>query len=59
MALTGNFRCQKSGSGSTAVHILVTMRRFFVTCPKVNRLCNKKSNAFVAAATICSQRLYV
>jgi hypothetical protein len=35
-------RCLKSGSGSTAVYTTVTWRSFYVSCPKINQLCNKK-----------------
>jgi hypothetical protein len=51
-------RCLKSGSGSTAVYTTVTWRSFYVSCPKINQLCNKKSHAFVAAITVCNQKLF-
>jgi hypothetical protein len=53
------FRCHVSGTGNEAVYRHITMRLFYAKCPKVNMLCNKLSNAYVAAVTVCAQRLYV
>lgn len=36
----------------------VTWRLFYANCRRVNLLCNAGSNAFVAAAIICRQRLF-
>lgn len=33
-------------------------RYFYVTCPKLNRLCSTTSGAWVAANTVCQQRLW-
>lgn len=33
-------------------------RKFRVNCPKINRQCNSKSEAWVAAVTVCNQRLF-
>ena len=35
-----------------------TMRLFSVKCPKVNFLCSERSTAWVAAVTVCNQRLF-
>lgn len=35
-----------------------TWRLFSVKCPKVNFLCNDRSTAYVAAVTVCNQRLF-
>jgi hypothetical protein len=35
-----------------------TWRRFKVNCPKVNFQCNAMSEAWVAASTVCQQRLW-
>ena len=35
-----------------------TQRYFYVTCPHVNSMCSQLSGAYVAATTICGQRLY-
>lgn len=51
-------RCLKSGSGAQAVYTHVTWRLFYADCPKINQLCNKKSNAFVPAITVCNQKLF-
>lgn len=40
------------------VYQYVTMRNFRVNCPKINFLCNTRSNAYVAAVAVCAQRLY-
>ena len=35
-----------------------TMRYFLVNCPKLNQLCSASSGAWVAASTVCNQRLF-
>lgn len=35
-----------------------TWRLFKVQCPKVNSLCSNLSNAYVAAITVCNQKLF-
>jgi hypothetical protein len=40
------------------IHTCATWRRFRVNCPKINFQCNSLSEAWVAAATVCRQRLY-
>lgn len=40
------------------VYTCSTYRLFKVNCPKVNVLCNTTSEAFVAAITVCNQRLF-
>ena len=35
-----------------------TWRRFRVSCPKINSLCSTRSEAWVAAITVCNQHLY-
>lgn len=52
-------RCLKSGSGNTAVYTTVTWRIFYANCPKLNQLCSKFSSGYVAAVTVCNQRLFV
>jgi len=38
----------------------VTWRVFFPMCPKINvsQLCNQSAGAYVAAVTVCAQRLF-
>ena len=35
-----------------------TWRLFYANCPKANRQCSRYSKAYVAAITVCLQRLY-
>ena len=39
--------------------IEVTSQFFFVRCPRANQLCSSTSGAFVAAITVCNQRLFL
>lgn len=36
----------------------VTWRFFYPKCPKINQLCNPQAGAYVAAVTVCNQRLF-
>ncbi len=44
-------------SEDNPVYVCATWRKFRVNCPKVNVLCNTTSEAYVAAITVCNQRL--
>lgn len=46
-----------NASGNEEI-IVVTSKFFFVRCPRVNQLCSSTSGAFVAAITVCNQRLF-
>jgi|GEM_PF-2765545 hypothetical protein len=35
-----------------------TWRKFKVQCPKLNQLCSNHSEAYVAAITVCNQKLF-
>jgi hypothetical protein len=53
------FKCVKSiDEEGNKVYTCTTKRLFRVSCPKVNRQCNARSEAFVAAVTVCNQRLF-
>lgn len=43
---------------SQPVYTCAAWRRFRVQCPKINQLCNSRSEAWVAAVTVCNQHLY-
>ena len=47
-------KCKKDDGTIT----YVTMRVFYPKCPKVNQLCNPQGGAYVAAVTVCNQRLF-
>ena len=54
LALSSGFSCEKpSGNIET-----VKMRYFLANCPKSNQICSAISGAWVAAATVCNQRLF-
>lgn len=40
------------------IYTCATWRKFRVQCPKVNQLCSTMSEAWVAAVTVCNQRLF-
>jgi len=40
------------------IYTCATWRKFRVSCPKLNQLCSTRSEAWVAAITVCNQRLY-
>lgn len=49
-----NLYCEKTD----ASHVCATWRNFVAACPKLNQLCGGKSSAWVAAITVCNQRLF-
>lgn len=51
------FKCKKIAANPVRTEC-VTMRKFYVTCPKLNQLCNKLSNAWVASVVVCRQNLF-
>lgn len=54
-----HFKCVKSvDTEGNKVYTCTTKRLFRVSCPKLNRLCNARSEAYVAAVTVCNQRLF-
>jgi hypothetical protein len=40
------------------IYTCATWRKFRVSCPKLNQLCSAQSEAWVAAVTVCNQRLF-
>ncbi len=40
------------------IYTCATWRKFRVNCPKLNQLCSTQSEAWVAAVTVCNQRLF-
>lgn len=55
LAITGSFTCENpEGTPLTERQ----MRFFLANCPRVNQLCSQFSGAWVAAATVCNQRLF-
>lgn len=40
------------------IYTCATWRKFKVSCPKVNFQCSNRSEAWVAAVTVCNQRLF-
>ena len=40
------------------IYTCATWRKFRVNCPKVNAQCSALSEAWVAAVTVCNQRLF-
>jgi hypothetical protein len=40
------------------IYTCATWRRFRVNCPKINFQCSSLSEAWVAAAVVCRQRLF-
>lgn len=40
------------------IYTCATWRKFRVNCPKVNFLCSSLSEAWVAAVTVCNQKLF-
>ena len=51
------FKCKKVAANPVRTEC-VNMRLFYVTCPKLNQLCNKLSNAYVASVVVCRQNLF-
>jgi hypothetical protein len=51
--------CYKGNdSEGDPIYTCATWRKFKVSCPKVNALCSSRSEAWVAAITVCNQRLF-
>jgi len=54
-----NLYCQKGvDEESEPIYTCATWRKFRVNCPKVNFQCSNLSEAWVAAITVCNQRLF-
>lgn len=54
-----NLYCYKGDDDNgDPIYTCATWRRFKVNCPKVNFQCNTSSEAWVAAITVCNQRLF-
>jgi len=49
-----HMRCLKPNG----VYTTTAWRYFYANCPATNRLCSGSSGAYVAAITICTQRLW-
>lgn len=43
---------------SNPIYTCATWRKFKVNCPKTNFQCSNLSEAWVAAVTVCNQRLF-
>lgn len=43
---------------SRPIYTCAKWRKFRVTCPKLNQQCSTLSEAWVAAITVCNQRLF-
>ena len=43
---------------SQPIYTCAKWRKFRVTCPKLNQQCSTLSEAWVAAITVCNQRLF-
>ena len=53
------FRClKKYDVDGTPLYNCAGKRYFLANCPKINQLCSSLSGAWVAASTVCAQRLY-
>lgn len=54
-----NLKCVKSLDDEGApVYACNTWRYFRVNCPKINQQCSSISGGYVAAITVCTQKLY-
>lgn len=52
-------KCLKGLDNSgNPIFTCATWRKFRVSCPKINQSCNSLSEAWVAAITVCNQRLF-
>jgi hypothetical protein len=52
-------KCVKSeDEDGSKVYTCTTWRYFRVNCPKINFQCSSLSGAYVAAVTVCNQKLY-
>jgi hypothetical protein len=58
--MVGTFKCKYTTRLGTPGYTFVTMRLFYPMCPRINvlGLCNQQAGAFVAAVTVCNQRLF-
>ena len=53
------FKCVKEyDNDGSPVYACTTMKYFYVTCEVNNQLCNSLSGGYVAAVTVCNQRLF-
>lgn len=53
------FKCMKNlDTNGDPVYTCATWRYFRVTCSKINRQCNSLSGGYVAAVTVCNQKLF-
>ena len=55
LAVTASFICENPEKTTPTER---SMRFFLANCPKSNQLCSQFSGAWVAAATVCNQRLF-
>lgn len=54
-----NHYCYKGlDQSGNPLYTCATWRKFRVQCPKVNMLCSTRSEAWVAAVTVCNQGLF-
>jgi len=53
-----SMRCKYTNSQGQVAYRTVTWRLFYPRCPKVNFFCNPVAGAYVAAITVCAQRLW-
>jgi len=51
-------RCKYTNAQGQSAYRTVTWRMFYPRCPKVNFFCNPLAGAYVAAITVCNQRLW-
>lgn len=53
------FKCvKKLDNDGAPVFTCSTFRYFRVSCPKLNQQCSSLSGAYVAAVTVCNQKLF-
>jgi hypothetical protein len=54
-----HFKCVKTvENDGSKVYTCSTWRFFRVNCPKINFQCSSLSGAYVAAVTVCNQKLF-
>ncbi len=51
-------KCLKGIVDDANVYTCATWRKFRAACPKITQLCSGKSEAYVAAVTVCYQKLF-
>lgn len=57
--VVANFKCLKGRDDQNSkIYTCTKTREFFVSCPKLNQQCNQFSSAYVAAITVCNQKLF-